>query len=341
MDIAPVAQKPAPAPAAPVTTESAMAEYQKAIPAAQAEADMSIDERMAEQQRLEDKYLGKDTGAADYRKAIMEEKANAPDEARRQMGLRLMEFGANWAGTPGPPLVAGMRALKDTLPAVMEDNKENKKVMKEIDKSIYMLEHATRLEEAGKLEKAAVEKEKASAKVLALKEPLVNFAMKKQELDATIEHQRAVESLQRQQLSQSAQQHRDTLAADAAKPTSAGMQAQAIKDLMATKGLSYAEAWKQTEPVGAGAKDPRLALEIGIAKTRYAEASQAASAALTPEAKDRANTELSIAAENLTRLQNSISSIGEYDGQPVPSPGPRGSSDQTIKDRIPLSSFQK
>ena len=339
MNVAPVAKEPAPAPApaAPVTTESAMAEYQNAIPAAQAEADMSIDDRMAEQQRLEDKYLGKDTASADYRKSIMEEKANAPDEARRQMGLRLMEFGANWAGTPGPPLVAGMRALKDTLPGVMEDTKENKKIMKEIDKSIYMLEHATRLEEAGKLEKAAVEKEKASAKVLALKEPLVNFAMKKQELDATIEHQRAIERLKEQEMGQTAAYQNAMLG----KPSEAGMKAQAIKDLMDTKGLSYAEAWKQTEPVGTGAKDPRLALEIGIAKTRYAEASQAASTAFTPEAKDRANRELSVAAENLTRLQNSISSIGEYGGEPLPSTGPRASSDQTIKDRIPLSSFQK
>ena len=192
MDVAPVQ--------APITVESAMGDYQKALPAAQKEADMTIDERMAQQQALEDKYLGKDTATADYMKSVMDEKANAPDEARRQMGMRLMEFGANWAGTPGAPLVAGMRALKDTLPGVMEDTKENKKVMKEIDKTIYMLQHATRLENAGKLEKSSTEKEKASAKVMALKTPLVNFAMEKLKLDqAALIAREKNESEERQQ----------------------------------------------------------------------------------------------------------------------------------------------
>ena len=236
MDVAPT-PSPAVAPPmdvppvqAPITVESAMGDYQKALPAAQKEADMTIDERMAQQQALEDKYLGKDVATADYMKSVMDEKANAPDEARRQMGMRLMEFGANWAGTPGPPLVAGMRALKDTLPGVMEDTKENKKVMKEIDKTIYMLQHATRLEDAGKLEKASAEKEKASAKLMALKTPLVEFAMKRQDQLNEQQRHEATLALQRDELNQrgsqakaalaqSAQQHKDTLALPSAAKT--------------------------------------------------------------------------------------------------------------------------
>ena len=208
--------------------------------------------------------------------------------------------------------------------------------MKEIDKSIYMLEHATRLEEAGKLEKAASEKEKASAKVLALKEPLVNFAMKKQELDATIEHQRAIEKLKEQEMGQTAAYQNAMLG----KPSEAGMKQTAIADLI-KQGKSPSEAYRIVESYGTATKDPRLGYEVRVAQAKYTSAVQAVSMALTPEEKNRANRELERTAADLTRLQNSISSIGEYGGEPIPSPGPRGSSDQTIKDRIPLSSFQK
>jgi len=328
MDAAPVAQKPA-----PVTTESATAEYQKAIAAAQAEADMSIEDRMAEQQRLEDKYLGKDTATADYRKSIMEEKANAPDEARRQMGLRLMEFGANWAGTPGPPLVAGMRALKDTLPGVMEDTKENKKIMKEIDKSIYMLEHATRLEEAGKLEKAAAEKEKASAKVLALAEPLVNFAMKKQELDATIEHQRAIERLKEQEMGQTAAYQTAMLG----KPSEAGMKQTAIADLI-KQGKSPSEAYGIVESYGTATKDPTLGYRVAMAKTKLDAASDVYNSAIGEDSKQKALDKLQAATAEFENLQRQFDPTGVYGTVPAPSVGPRAGAGQN---RIPLSSFQK
>lgn len=185
---------------APSNVDAMIAEQQKALPEAQRQADMSIDERMTEQQRLEDKYLGKDVATAEYMKSVMDEKANAPDEARRQMGMRLMEFGANWASTPGAPLVAGMRALKDTLPSVMEDTKENKKVMKEVNKTIYMLQHAERLEKAGKVEKAAEEKDKASVRLMGISTPLINFGLDKLKLDqAAVIAREKNESEERQQ----------------------------------------------------------------------------------------------------------------------------------------------
>jgi hypothetical protein len=335
MDVAPT-PSPAVAPpmdvapaAAPITVESAMGDYQKALPAAQKEADMTIDERMAQQQALEDKYLGKDVATADYMKSVMDEKANAPDEARRQMGMRLMEFGANWAGTPGAPLVAGMRALKDTLPGVMEDTKENKKVMKEIDKTIYMLQHATRLEDAGKLEKASAEKEKASAKVMALKTPLVEFAMKRQDQLNEQEYRTETLKLKEKEMNQSASQAAAALkqsAANADRPTEAGMKQAAI-DAYIKEGKSPTQAYALVEAAGRTSTDPRLGYEVQLTKTRYNTATKLmGELALFPESQAYldAKTEAEDALAKFKALQTEISAgAPAVDLSPLPSGGPR------------------
>jgi hypothetical protein len=343
MDVAPVQ--------APITVESAMGDYQKALPAAQKEADMTIDQRMAQQQALEDKYLGKDVATADYMKSVMDEKANAPDEARRQMGMRLMEFGANWAGTPGAPLVAGMRALKDTLPGVMEDTKENKKVMKEIDKTIYMLQHATRLEDAGKLEKASAEKEKASAKVMALKTPLVEFAMKRQDQLNEQEYRTETLKLKEKEMNQSAQQHRDTLA----QPTTASMAADYMKNATMPKdqggeGLSNAEAYRNMQrmqhPTTASAasrySEKYLLDAMKTLETSARAAEETAAIMGTPEARDAARTARASAdaarldAVNYKREQASLLPLDSLDQT-----SPNKIETPTAQTRVPLSSFQK
>lgn len=148
------------------------------VAAAEKEAAKGIEERVKERSDIKEKLLGKDTETAEYRKSIMDEKANAPDEARRQMGMRLMEFGANWASTPGAPLIAGMRALKDTLPSVMEDTKQNKKMMKDLDKSVYLLNHSERLDAEGRIDAAAKAREDASKLVMEHKQLLVTYGLK-------------------------------------------------------------------------------------------------------------------------------------------------------------------
>lgn len=148
------------------------------VAAAEKEAAKGIEERVKERSDIKEKLLGKDTETAEYRKSIMDEKANAPDEARRQMGMRLMEFGANWASTPGAPLIAGMRALKDTLPSVMEDTKQNKKMMKDLDKSVYLLNHSERLDAEGRIDAAAKAREDASKLVMDHKQLLVTYGLK-------------------------------------------------------------------------------------------------------------------------------------------------------------------
>jgi hypothetical protein len=95
-----------------------------------------------------------------------------------------MEFGASWASTPGAPLVAGMKALTSTLPGIMSDSKENKKMMKDLDKSEYLLNHATRLEELGQLKEATAAKDKASELFMKHEEMLTTYGLKQQEIQS-------------------------------------------------------------------------------------------------------------------------------------------------------------
>ena len=169
----------------PTDMKGILTAQQENIAAAQAEADKSVESRVKESSDLKEKLLGKDTDTKDYREQLTQERANAPDEARRQMGMRLMEFGANWASTPGAPLVAGMKALKETLPSVMEDTKDNKKLMKDLDKSIYLLNHSERLDAEGRIDAAAKAREDASKIVMDQKEKLVTFGIKRMELEQT------------------------------------------------------------------------------------------------------------------------------------------------------------
>ena len=165
------------------TIDESMVSQQQDVAKLREEAAKPEEQLMAEDKKRRDDALGADTATIEYRKKIMDERANAPDEARRQMYMRLMEFGANWACTPGAPLVAGMKAIKEGLPGVMADTKANKKAMKDIDASIYALDHADRLEKAGYLDRAAAKKEKASEHLMLAAPQLVDAAIKKETLD--------------------------------------------------------------------------------------------------------------------------------------------------------------
>ena len=168
---------------APSVADKILAAQEENVAASEKEANKSVEERVKEIADLKEKMLGKDTETAEYRKSLMEEKANSKDELRRQMGMRLMEFGANWASTPGAPLVAGMKALKESLPSVMQDTKENKKLMKDIDKSIYLLNHSERLDAEGKIDAAAKARQDASGIVMANKTKLTDFAMEQYKIE--------------------------------------------------------------------------------------------------------------------------------------------------------------
>jgi hypothetical protein len=114
-------------------------------------------------------------GQQKQRAELMAEKANMGEEKERQKHLRLAEFFAKWGSTPGPTLVAGMNALRESVPGIISDEKEQKKARREIDKSIADLDNATRLEKRGEVDAAMALKLKAAEDMKALQAKFVDY----------------------------------------------------------------------------------------------------------------------------------------------------------------------
>jgi hypothetical protein len=112
--------------------------------------------------------MGVGTPGAEQREKLMAERANAADEAERTKWMRAAKFFASWGSTPGPTLVAGMTAVREAVPDMINDVKEAKKLRMEIDKSIAGLDEATRLEKKGLIDEAAAIKIKEAEKAQAL-----------------------------------------------------------------------------------------------------------------------------------------------------------------------------
>ena len=93
---------------------------------------------------------------------LMAEKANAKAEASRQTYMRMAEFFASWGSTPGSTINAGLTALKAKMPSFISDDKEQKKIIKDINNSMYELNKADRAEKAGNFKEAAEIRNKAA-----------------------------------------------------------------------------------------------------------------------------------------------------------------------------------
>jgi hypothetical protein len=120
--------------------------------------------------------LGPNQDLIDYRSKIMAERANLDDDAKRQKNLRLAEFFATWGSTPGATLVAGMTAFRKTVPTLIEDEKERKKVLRETDKLIYDLGQTERLEKKGNWDAAGEEKNKLAERGMKINEIALRYA---------------------------------------------------------------------------------------------------------------------------------------------------------------------
>ena len=117
--------------------------------------------------------VDQDTARQELRSQEMARRANLGDEAERQRNMRLAEFFASWGSTPGPTLVAGMSALKKSIPGMVEDTKEAKKLERESDKIVYDIDEAIRLEKMGDIDKATALKEKAATRAQTLNKELL------------------------------------------------------------------------------------------------------------------------------------------------------------------------
>jgi len=130
----------------------------------------------AEEVRAAKKAAGIDDKAQQtLRQQEMGRKANLDDEAYRQKQMRLAEFFASWGSTPGPTLAAGMSALKKSIPDMIGDRKEAKKLERESDKIIYDIDASIRAEKLGDIDKATALKEKAATRAAELNKIIATY----------------------------------------------------------------------------------------------------------------------------------------------------------------------
>jgi hypothetical protein len=149
----------------------------------QTRAARSISDIRKEKQ-AEYKAAGVSQRDPEVRANLMKERANAEDEARRNRYLQAAAFFARWGSTPGETLTAGLVAVRERIPEIVEGEKEAKKVRMEINKSIASLDEATRLETIGEIDAAAAVKEKDAEKMQALFLKLSEYQMQTQKENA-------------------------------------------------------------------------------------------------------------------------------------------------------------
>jgi hypothetical protein len=146
------------------------------------DAGKSLKDLVAEERAL----LGPNAGSQEQRAKLMAEKANAKDEAKRALALRAAEFFGAWGSTPGNTIVAGLNTLKNKIPDFIGDMKEESKIRKEIDKSIYELDKIDREEEAGLIKNASARRKEASKNAYDVWGKKVEAAYHKYSADATV-----------------------------------------------------------------------------------------------------------------------------------------------------------
>jgi hypothetical protein len=159
-----IASVPAPAEASP------FADIQKAIADQQALASRSDASAVKDIRATSPENIA----AAEQRKNIMDERANAKDDAERQRSMRMAQFFAAWGSTPGPTLAAGLVALNKTLPDLIMDDKDFKKAKRDLDKAMYDIDNSIRLEDLGYAKEARESKEKAANRVAQLQAHLTS-----------------------------------------------------------------------------------------------------------------------------------------------------------------------
>jgi hypothetical protein len=190
MAAAPVTQVATPSRAVQAMQPAAMPEWMKQQ-YAEVAADVSkpLAERVAEEVALRKSMGIADVaeGQQEQRKNLMTEKANAADEAARQRSMRMAEFFAKWGSTPGPVLVAGLNAMKESVPTLISDKKEEKKANREIDKSIADIDNATRAEKLGQMGRAMDLREKAIDRMKALQTSFVTYQAHKESNEKSVE----------------------------------------------------------------------------------------------------------------------------------------------------------
>jgi hypothetical protein len=139
----------------------------------------TVEEIMAEQQAMKDKYVGPDT-RPEERARLMAEKSNLAEEAKRQERLQIAQFFASWGSTPGSTLQAAMVAVNKNIPNIIASQKDARKAQNEVDKIIRELNKAERLEKEGDLDAAYKIKTDQAKKYEDLNKTLMTYVGQKE-----------------------------------------------------------------------------------------------------------------------------------------------------------------
>lgn len=141
--------------------------------------EQTIEEIMAEQKAMKDKYVGPDT-RPEERAKLMAEKADLKAERERQKSLELAQFFASWGSTPGSTLTAAMIAVNKHIPTIIAGEKEARKAQSEVDKIIRELNKAERLEKEGDFDAAYKIKTEQSKNYKELNKTLMTYQGQKE-----------------------------------------------------------------------------------------------------------------------------------------------------------------
>lgn len=200
---APPKEAPPPAPAAPSGYDEAMSKIQPMLDKFMApskyetelgellqqkktEAAKTPEQRIQEQQDFRT-AAGVDIGflqrAKEREKA---KKAELISGAEKETNLRKAQAWAMFASTPGPFLVAGMKAVRGYAEDLIEDERARKKALNEIDKVIYDIDKADYLEKSGMAAKAYEERANAFNSALEISNKIATIRGNKEKANLEV-----------------------------------------------------------------------------------------------------------------------------------------------------------
>lgn len=103
---------------------------------------------------------------ADEKARLLKQRKEIDENSEEQVNLRKAQAWAMFGSTPGPILVSGMKAMSAYIDQTIEDKKERKKLLNEIDKAIFDVKKADYQEKAGDADAALAHRAEAGKRVL-------------------------------------------------------------------------------------------------------------------------------------------------------------------------------
>jgi hypothetical protein len=138
----------------------------------QTRAGLSPKELMAEQQQFRKEAGVPENFTNKLRKTFTDQLDNMANESKEQQKLREAQAWAIFGSTPGPLLKVGLQAMSSYISDTIEDTKQRKKAMNDLNKSIFELDHADYLESAGMAKEAMAERKSSFDKIMDIRTKL-------------------------------------------------------------------------------------------------------------------------------------------------------------------------